>query len=180
MSPAASVIAPALVKLSESAVLVPVISVAESSLIETAPALLNVSEPKFVVSAASSPSVMLVPSRVALVATVSDVLAASVMAPALVNTSELGVRPRQIRSRVFGDRDRPRAVERQRTKVRGVPGGVTEGDRGPAERCVVRHRQRSSRRVGDRPGAGQGKGIRRVCSSEIRRRVLADRHPPRC
>ncbi len=43
-------IAPALVSTRESAVFVPVRSVPESSLIETAPAELNVSEPKFVVS----------------------------------------------------------------------------------------------------------------------------------
>ncbi len=47
---AASVIAPALVRTSESAVFVPAMSVAESSVTTTVPALLNVSEPKFVVS----------------------------------------------------------------------------------------------------------------------------------
>ncbi len=89
--PAASVIAPALVNTSESAVFVPVISVAESSVMTTLPALLNVSDPKFVVSPASSPSVIEVPLRDALFVTVSEVPAASVSPPALVSTSESAV-----------------------------------------------------------------------------------------
>ncbi len=70
---AASVMAPALVSASASAVFVPVTWVAESSLIDTAPAELNVSEPKFVVSPASSPRVIDVPLRFALLVTVSVV-----------------------------------------------------------------------------------------------------------
>ncbi len=89
--PAASVIAPALVRDKESAVFVPVISVAESSLTDTPPALLNVSAPKFVVSPALSPSVIEVPDSEALVVTVSEAPAASVIAPALFNTSESAV-----------------------------------------------------------------------------------------
>ncbi len=48
---------------SESAEFVPVIWVSESSLIETAPPLVNVNEPKFVVSPALSPSVMTRPAQ---------------------------------------------------------------------------------------------------------------------
>ncbi len=88
---AASVMAPALVSVNEFAVFVPVMSVAESSVMTTAPAVLNVSDPKFVVSPASSPSVIDVPLRDASFETVSDVLAASVIAPALVSTRESAV-----------------------------------------------------------------------------------------
>ncbi len=76
---------------SESAVFAPVRSVAESSLIDTAPALLKVNDPKFVVSPASSPRVIDVPLRFALLVTVSEVPAASEIAPALVSTSESAV-----------------------------------------------------------------------------------------
>ncbi len=88
---AASEIAPALVRTRESAVFVPLICVAESSVMTTAPAELNVSEPKFVVSPALSPSVMLVPLKLALFVTVNDVFAASVIASALVRTNESAV-----------------------------------------------------------------------------------------
>ncbi len=88
---AASVIAPALLSTSESAVFVPISPVAESSLIETAPAEVKVNEPKFVVSPASSPSVIEVPLSAALLVTVSDVPFASVRAPPLVSTSESAV-----------------------------------------------------------------------------------------
>ena len=75
-----SVIAPADVRARLSAVLEPASSVAESSLIATAPADVNVNVPKFVVSPPSSPSVIDVPLKLALFVTATFVPAASVMA----------------------------------------------------------------------------------------------------
>ncbi len=88
---ASSVIAPVLSSTSASAVFVPVRSVDESSLIDTAPALLNVSDPKFVVSPRRHPQCDRCPLSDALFVTVSDVPAASEIAPALVRTSESAV-----------------------------------------------------------------------------------------
>src|SRR5438309_815612 len=88
---AALVSAPAELNSRLFAVLVPESCVAESSAIDTAPAELNVSDPKFIASPAWLPRVTVVPEKLALFVTVNEALAELLSAPVDVRDALLAV-----------------------------------------------------------------------------------------
>ena len=141
------------------AVLAPASGIDESSVIVTAPLLLNVSVPKFVVSLPLSPRVIAPPAplavRLALLVTVRLVPLASLIEPASAISTRLRAVFVPVRSICESSLiDTRRAVEGQRAEVGRVAAVVAQGD-GAAhtvgrEAGVVGHGQAHAAGVIDR------------------------------
>src|SRR5262249_37870409 len=168
------------VKLSVSAVLAPARSMAESSLIDTLPALVNVSVPKLVVSAALSPSTMDVPLYAALLVTERLVPRAAGM-PAGGGRGRLpaAVVPGTPRAGASRIETAPGGVELSTPQVLGGAPPPAGGDGGGAEGGVVGTRRVGARRVRERRRRRKSERVRRADAGQLRRRAFRDRHGAR-